>query len=68
MYRVKAVWDYLDGRKTIVGALVAAIYVVGSQIGLWAYVDNGAVIHVIDFICGVGVAHKGVKAVQDLRG
>lgn len=68
MYKVKAVWDFLDGKKTVIGALIAAVYVVGAQVGLWAYVDNGVVMHIIDFVCGVGVAHKGVKAVSDLRG
>ncbi len=58
----KSAWESLDGKKTLIGSFIAAVYLIGLQVGLW--MPNEIVVLIIDFVFGVGVLHKVAKYVN----
>lgn len=52
-------WNYLNGKKTLVGAVLGVVYLGSLQMG---YIEpNNAIEFLIVTICGVGLGHKAVK-------
>jgi phage-related minor tail protein len=59
---MKKIWNWLDGKKTVIGAVAANI---ASWLALKGYLNDptaGMVMGIIAAITGVGLAHKAVKA------
>lgn len=55
---MKQVWEFLDGKKTIIGLILLAV--AGHSTGLTAEILN----IVGGSLTGVGFAHKGIKSTK----
>lgn len=56
---IKQLWKALNGRKTLIGAVLSALYYYGVGHGL--IVPHQSVADALQLVFGVGVVHKGVK-------
>lgn len=59
--KLRAVWDKLDGLKTLIAGVVAIVYVGGGFFGLWPVQEDGEIAKVIVVLGGGGLFHKLVK-------
>lgn len=57
---MKDIWNYLNGKKTVIGTVLGVVYL--GLIGMGLIDRNEAIEYVIGTVFGVGLAHKAVKA------
>ena len=62
MQKLKDIWGFLNGRKTLIGGFLAALYVFGVDYDLFS--ANTGVETAIEWIFGIGVVHKVIKQVR----
>jgi len=55
----QSVWEWLSGRKTVLGAFLAVCYVGAVSQGYIA--ESSVVEYVITVVLGVGLGHKVLK-------
>jgi hypothetical protein len=59
---MKKFWNWLDGKKTVIGAVAANIVPWLMLKGCLSNATAGMIMGIIAAITGVGLAHKAVKA------
>lgn len=62
MEKIKNIWRGLDGKKTFIGGVIAAVYLIGIDHQLW--VQSELIEALIQFVFGLGVVHKAGKYIK----